>query len=34
MSRFQIASLFTSEVVFEPKKHYSDPDIYIDITTG
>lgn len=29
----QIASLFTQETVFVPKKHYSDPDIYIDITT-
>ena len=29
----QIASLFTPEVVFVPKKHYSDPDIYIEITT-
>lgn len=34
LTKEQIASLFTSEVVFEPKKHYSDPDIYIDITTG
>ena len=30
----EINALFTEEVVFEPKKHYSDPDIYIDITTG
>ena len=30
----QIDALFTKEVVFEPKKHYSDPDIYIDISTG
>lgn len=29
----EIDALFTPEVVFEPKKHYSDPDIYIDITT-
>ena len=29
----EINALFTPEVVFEPKKHYSDPDIYIDITT-
>ncbi|MBP5574615.1 MAG: phosphodiester glycosidase family protein [Bacilli bacterium] len=29
----QIASLFTAEKVFVPKQHYSDPDIYIDITT-
>ena len=34
LTKEQIAALFTSEVVFEPKKHYSDPDIYIDITTG
>ena len=30
----QIEALFTKEVVFEPKKHYSDPDIHIDISTG
>ena len=29
----QINALFTEQVVFEAKKHYSDPDIYIDITT-
>ena len=29
----QIASLFTDEVVFVPKQHYSDKDIYINITT-
>ena len=29
----QIESLFTDEVVFVPKKHYSDPDIYVEITT-
>ena len=29
----QIANLFTAEKVFVPKQHYSDPDIYIDITT-
>ena len=29
----EIDALFTKEVVFEPKKHYSDPDIYVDITT-
>ena len=29
----EIDSLFTKEKVFIPKKHYSDPDIYIDITT-
>ena len=34
LTKEQISALFTSEVVFEPKKHYSDPDIYIDITTG
>ena len=34
LTKEQIAALFTNEVVFEPKKHYSDPDIYIDITTG
>ena len=33
LSQEQIESLFTDEVVFVPKKHYSDPDIYIDITT-
>ena len=30
----QIKSLFTKEKVFIPKKHYSDPDIYIDISSG
>ena len=34
LTKEEIAALFTKEVVFEPKKHYSDPDIYIDITTG
>ena len=34
LTKEQVSALFTSEVVFEPKKHYSDPDIYIDITTG
>lgn len=29
----EIDNLFTKEKVFIPKKHYSDPDIYIDITT-
>lgn len=29
----QIDALFTPEKVFIPKVHYSDPDIYIDITT-
>ena len=29
----QINSLFTDEVVFVPKQHYSDQDIYVDITT-
>ena len=29
----QIDSLFTDEVVFVPEKHYSDPDIYVEITT-
>ena len=29
----QIESLFTDEVVFVPKKHYSDRDIYVDITS-
>ena len=29
----QINSLFTEEKVFIPKQHYSDPDIYINITT-
>lgn len=29
----QIASLFTNEVVFREREHYSDPDLYIDITT-
>ena len=33
LSGEQIAALFTKDVVFEAKKHYSDPDIYIDITT-
>lgn len=34
LTKEEIAALFTKEVVFEPKKHYSDPDIYIDISTG
>ena len=34
LTQEEIAALFTKEVVFEPKKHYSDPDIYIDISTG
>jgi hypothetical protein len=29
----QIAALFTNEVVFREREHYSDPDIYINITT-
>ena len=29
----QIAALFTTEKKFEEREHYSDPDIYIDITT-
>lgn len=29
----QIAALFTPEKVFREREHYSDPDIYIDITT-
>lgn len=33
LSEEQIASLFTSEPTFVERKHYSDPDIYIDITT-
>ena len=33
MTKEQISALFTKDVVFEAKKHYSDPDIYIDITT-
>ena len=33
LTKEQIAALFTKEVVFEPKKHYSDSNIYIDITT-
>ena len=32
LTQEQIDSLFTDEVVFVPKQHYSDPDIYIDIT--
>ena len=34
LSKEQIAALFTKEVVFQPKKHYSDPDIYVNISTG
>ena len=30
----QISSLFTPEPVFIEKEHYSDPDVYIDITTN
>lgn len=30
----QIAALFTPEKVFREREHYSDPDIYIDITTN
>ena len=33
LTKEEIAALFTKEVVFEPKKHYSDPHIYVDITT-
>ena len=33
LTKAQISALFTKEVVFEPKKHYSDPYIYVDITT-
>ena len=33
LSLEQIAALFTPEKVFEAKKHYSDSDIYVDITT-
>ena len=33
LTRSQIAALFTKEKVFVEKKHYSDPDIYVDITT-
>jgi len=33
LSKEEIDALFTPEVVFEERKHYSDPDIYIDITT-
>ena len=29
----QIAALFTPEKVFREREHYSDPDIYIDVTT-
>ena len=29
----EINALFTEQVVFEAKKHYSDPDIYVDIAT-
>ena len=29
----QIAALFTPEKIFREREHYSDPDIYIDITT-
>ena len=33
MQNEQINSLFTNEKVFKEREHYSDPDIYIDITT-
>ena len=33
LTQEEIASLFTSEKVFREREHYSDPDIYIDITT-
>ena len=33
LTQEEIDALFTDEVVFVPKQHYSDPDIYIDITT-
>lgn len=33
LTRSQIAALFTKEKVFIEKQHYSDPDIYVDITT-
>ena len=33
LTREQIAALFTKEKVFVEKKHYSDSDIYVDITT-
>lgn len=33
LTKSQIAALFTKEKVFVEKKHYSDPDIYVDITT-
>ena len=33
MTSEQIAALFTTEKKFEEREHYSDPDIYIDITT-
>ena len=33
LSAEQIAALFTSSKVFREREHYSDPDIYIDITT-
>ena len=33
LSEEEIASLFTNEVVFREREHYSDSDIYIDITT-
>ena len=32
-SEEEINALFTKEVVFKEKEHYSDPNIYIDITT-
>ena len=33
MTSEQIAALFTTEKKFEEREHYSDPDIYVDITT-
>ena len=33
LSEEQIASLFTNEVIFREREHYSDPNVYIDITT-
>ena len=34
LTQEQIASLFTEEKVFIEREHYSDPDIYINITTN
>ena len=33
LTKEEIAALFTKETVFIPKQHYSDPDIYVDITS-